>query len=160
MGELRIEVYDGSAATLTEELRTLYGAVYAGPPYHDGPADLAEFVAEWQELLGRPGFRLAVARVVGGAGGLAGFALGHLVEADSGWWPTTGGCAGRAFGVAELGVRQAWRRQGVAGRLHEALLAGCGEQRAVLWVRVDAAAANATYRRWGYQLVGPAPDRP
>jgi hypothetical protein len=31
---------------LTDDLRALYAAVYAEPPYRDGPAELAEFVAE------------------------------------------------------------------------------------------------------------------
>jgi hypothetical protein len=30
----------------------------------------------------------------------------------------------------------------------------------VLWVRADAPAARSTYHRWGYRLVGTAPDRP
>ena len=47
--------------------------------------DVAEFVAEWPEMVARPGFRLAVARVSAGdlAGDLAGFALGHSVDPDS-----------------------------------------------------------------------------
>jgi GNAT superfamily N-acetyltransferase len=153
-----IETYDGTAAVLTDELRVLYAAVYAEPPYYDGPADLAEFVAEWPGLVTRSGFRLAVARL--GGGGLAGFALGHAVGPASGWWPADHGTDGTGYGIAELGVHPDWRRRGIARRLHEALLAGRTETRVVLWMRPDAAAAAATYLRWGYRLAGPAPDRP
>jgi ribosomal protein S18 acetylase RimI-like enzyme len=167
-----VETHDGSTASLTTELRDLYGAVYAEPPYRDGPAEIAEFAAEWPELVARPGFRLAVARVA--AGNLAGFALGHVVDPDGGWWPDNpiapaNDGAGRgngdlipgpAFGIAELGVHPAWRRHGIAGLVHETLLSGRTEPWVVLWVRGDAPAAVAMYHRWGYRLVGAVPDRP
>jgi ribosomal protein S18 acetylase RimI-like enzyme len=168
--EVRVETYDGPAATPTDELRALYAAVYAEPPYRDGPAEVAEFVAEWSDLLHQPGFRLVVART---AGQLVGFGLGHMVDSASGWWagirpdrlgsdsadPVGVDDGGHSFGIAELGVHPAWRRRGIARRLHEALLAGRSEPRVVLWVRADAPAARATYARWGYRLVGPVPDR-
>lgn len=169
--DARVETYDGPTAALTAELRDLYGAAYAEPPYRDGPTEVAEFVAEWPELVARPGFRLAVART--GAGGLGAFALGHEVGPD-GWWPENlpdpAGDGpgrgvptrrpGRSFGIAELGVHPAWRRHGLAGLVHRALLAGRAEPWVVLWVRGDAPAAVATYRRWGYRHVGAAPGRP
>jgi ribosomal protein S18 acetylase RimI-like enzyme len=169
--EVRVETCEGPAATLSGELRALYAAVYAEPPYRDGPAEVAELVAEWPDLLNQPGFRLVVART---AGQLVGFACGHMVDSASGWWaglrpdPLGGDTAdpvgfddgGHSFGIAELGVHPAWRRRGLARRLHEALLAGRGESRVVLWVRADAPAARATYARWGYRLIGPVPDRP
>jgi ribosomal protein S18 acetylase RimI-like enzyme len=169
--EVRVQTYEGAATALTDDLRALYAAVYAEPPYRDGPAEVAEFVAEWRELSTQPGFRLVVART---AGQLVGFALGHLVDRASGWWegiraaPPGGDTAdpagfddvGHSFGIAELGVHPAWRRRGLASRLHEALLAGRSEPQVVLWVRADAPAARATYARWGYRLRGFVPDRP
>ena len=172
--EIRVETYDGSAAALTDDLLAVYAAVYAEPPYRDGPADVAEFAAEWPELLDQPGFRLVVARTASGQ--LVGFALGHVVDQTSGWWAGIGPCPpdadlgrtadpvgsydGDSFGIAELGVHPAWRRRKLASRLHEALLAGRGEQRVVLWVRADAPTARATYAGWGYRLVGSVADRP
>jgi ribosomal protein S18 acetylase RimI-like enzyme len=169
--EVRIETYEGPAAALTDELRALYAAVYAEPPYRDGPGEVAEFAAEWPGLLTQPGFRLALART--GTGQLVGFALGHAVDPASGWWagirpaPPAGDThrvgvdhVGQSFGIAELGVHPGWRRRGLASRLHQALLAGRPEPGVVLWVRADAPAARATYARWGYRLIGSVPDRP
>jgi ribosomal protein S18 acetylase RimI-like enzyme len=159
-----IETCDGLAAALTGEVRAVYAAVYAEPPYRDGPADVAEFAAEWPGLVAQPGFRLVLARA--GTGEVVGLALGHQVPPASGWWaghdpaPAVGDTAGGSFGIAELGVHPAWRRRGLASRLHEALLADRREPRVVLWVRADAPAAAATYARWGYRLLGSVPDRP
>ena len=170
--EVWVETYDGSAASLIDGLRVLYAAVYAEPPYRDGPADVAEFVAEWRELRNQPGFWLVVART---AGQLVGFAVGYVAEWASGWWVGIGpgwpggdtadpvglsDDGGHSFGIAELGVHPGWRRRGLASRLHEALLAGRSEPRVVLWVRADAPAARATYARWGYRLIGSVADRP
>jgi ribosomal protein S18 acetylase RimI-like enzyme len=169
--EVGTQTYEGPATALTDDLRALYAAVYAGPPYHDGPAEVAEFVAEWGELSTQPGFRLVVART---AGQLVGFALGHVVGPASGWWagiraaspggdiahPDGSDDVGSSFVIAELGVHPAWRRRGLANRLHEALLAGRSEPQVVLWVRADAPAARATYARWGYRVRGSVRGRP
>lgn len=50
-----------------------------------------------------------------------------------------------------------------AGPLHDALLAGCRQQRAVLLARPEAPAALAAYAKWGYHTHGelrPAPGAP
>jgi hypothetical protein len=113
--EIRVETYDPPAMVLTDDLRGLYAAVSAEPPYRDGPADVAEFVAEWAELSNQPGFRLVVART---AGQLVGFALGYVVDQASRWWagirpglpagdtadPVGFYDVGHSFGIAELGV--------------------------------------------------------
>jgi hypothetical protein len=117
---------------LTDDLRALYAAVYAAPPYRDGPAELAEFVAEWRELLNQPGFRLVVAPT---AGQLVGF--GYVVESASGWWAgirpsPAGGDTADPVGFDEAATASAspsWvasRLAAVQARqpLQEALLAG------------------------------------
>jgi GNAT superfamily N-acetyltransferase len=160
-GRVGNETYDGLAARLTGEVSAAYAAVYAEAPYRDGPAEVAEFAAEWPGLVTQPGFRLVLARA--GSGEVVGFALGHQVEPASGWWTglaPASAAADASFGVAELGVRSDWRRRGLASRLHEALLADRREPRVVLWVRADAPAAVATYARWGYRLLGWVADRP
>jgi len=167
--EVQVVAYDGAEAALTDELLALYGEVYAGPPYRDGPEDVAEFAAEWPRLLAEPGFRLVVARVPEGR--LVGLALGHVLGPGSGWWsavrptlPTElteesvgADGVGRSFGIAEFGVHPDWLRVGIARRLHDGLLDGRAEARVVLWVHTDAVAARATYDRWGYRFVGTVP---
>lgn len=150
--EVHVTVHDGAAAKLSDELVELYGEVYAEAPYWDGPADVAEFAAEWPRLNGEPGFRLAIART--DSDGLVGFVLGHLVDRDSGWWAGADIATEHAFGIAEFGVHRAWRRSGIARRLHDALLEGQTAPRVVLWVRTDAPVAQAAYARWGYRQAG------
>ncbi len=144
-GVTDIEVHEQVPATPSDELLALYGDVYAGPPYFDGPADVAEFAAEWPVWRAEPGFRLVLARA---AGELVGFGVGWSLP-EGGW-----GSAERVsgFGVAELGVRGGWRGRGIASRVHAALVAG--QARVLLWVRADASTARAVYARWGYRRVG------
>lgn len=51
-------------------------------------------------------------------------------------------------------VREPWRRQGIARRLHDLLLSGRAEQRAILTVRQDNDAAHAAYSSWGWRKIG------
>lgn len=60
------------------------------------------------------------------------------------------------FGLMEPAVRAPWRRQGVACRLHQAVLADGTEERVLLNARPDVEAAQAAYRSWGYRKVGEA----
>lgn len=53
-------------------------------------------------------------------------------------------------------MRAAWRRQGVARRLHDTLLATVDAERVLLNVHPDSEAAVAAYRAWGYRKVGDA----
>ncbi len=153
---VRVEVHDRLATAPSDELLKLYGDVYAGAPYWNSPADVAEFAAEWAGLRDEPGIRLALARAETAA---VGFGLGYVVRADSGWWGGVTTDDTPTFGIAEFGVLPDWRGQGIARRLHAALLDGRRETRAVLWVRVDAPVARAVYDSWGYRMVGTI-DRP
>jgi ribosomal protein S18 acetylase RimI-like enzyme len=153
---VRVETHDRLAMAPSDEFLKLYGDVYAGAPYWNRPADVAEFAAEWGRLREEPGIRLVLAR----AADAVGFGLGHVVRPDSGWWGGAPTVRGASFGIAEFGVLAGWRRLGVARRLHDALLAGRGESRAVLWVRVDAPVARAVYDSWGYRVVGAVEQSP
>jgi GNAT superfamily N-acetyltransferase len=153
---VHIEIHDRLATAPSDELLTLYGDVYGGAPYWDGPSDVAEFAAEWDRLRTEPGIRLVLARAETGA---VGFGLGHVVQPDSGWWGGAANDGALSFGIAEFGVSAGWRGLGIARRLHDALLVGRREGSAVLWVRADAPVAKAAYDSWGYRVVG-AVDRP
>jgi len=108
-----------------------------------------------------PGFRLAVATA---DEQVVGFTFGHELTADTRWWSgaltplppeVTAERPGRTFAIIELAVRQPYRRRRIARRLHEALLAGVGAERATLLVRPEAAPALAAYDGWGYRPLGP-----
>ena len=51
-------------------------------------------------------------------------------------------------------VRPSWRKQGIADRLHEALLKERTEDLAVLLVDVTHPKVQALYETWGYDRVG------
>src|SRR5206468_4271715 len=59
------------------------------------------------------------------------------------------------FELVELHVRQDFRRRGIAGRLHDALLAGLASRTAVLSTQRDNKPALALYRRRGWRVVVP-----
>ena len=67
------------------------------------------------------------------------------------------------FGLCELMVRKAWRGTGIARALHDELVQDRPEVRASLLVEETHPRVRATYRRWGYQVVGqlrPTADAP
>ncbi len=59
------------------------------------------------------------------------------------------------FGLSELMVRPAWRGQGLAGRLHDALLEDRPEELVCLLAEADQPRARARCESWGYRPVGP-----
>src|SRR4029450_6899419 len=91
-------------------------------------------------------------------GELVGYACGVTLGADTPWWrglcrPVAGEAAretgDRPFAVNEIMVRTPWRRQGVASRLHDALLAARPEERAALLVDPSNVPARTAYPRGG-----------
>ncbi|WP_181785634.1 GNAT family N-acetyltransferase [Streptomyces phytophilus] len=163
MAEVAVQRYEGAAAAeKLEAFLPAYREVYVEPPYCEGPDDVAGFVELFAVQAGRPGFRVALA--VGG-GEVVGFAYGFRLPPDTGWWrnllqPPPPGFAAedgqRTFAVIELAVRKPWRRQGVARRLHAALLGGLAVERVTLTVRPEpeAVPAQAAYESWGYRKLG------
>ncbi|MFK0016296.1 GNAT family N-acetyltransferase [Streptomyces sp. NPDC091027] len=145
-----------------DDLAPVYEAVFAEPPYLEGPRDVAEFLQRYQSEHKTPGFRLITARE---HGELVGFAYGLPLSSGTGWWEgfTDGtvlpdGFARedghRTFVVMELAVLADRRGHGVGTALHDTLLREAnGAERIALAVRPEAPAA-AWYERLGYQLVG------
>lgn len=169
LDELRLSRYDGAAARgLTNQLVEVYADVYADRV--DNPFfsvdRFAERLTRHQQA---PGYALVTGEI---AGTLTGYAYGASLRADTLWWDglldavpaelirETGR---RTFALNEIMVRAPWRRRGIAGRLHNALLGGRAEERATLLVEQGNAPAKAAYVRWGWQHVGflqPFPDAP
>jgi hypothetical protein len=133
----------------------LYAAVYAEPPYREGPDDVAAFAARLPGEVRRPGFRLVVAfaadRLVGVAYGwpvASGDWFGGVVEE-----PAAGLRALVKFAVMEWQVLSAYRNGGVGRALISALLAGRPEPVAIL-AADPRAAARAIYHRAGWRRCG------
>ncbi|MEU8651037.1 GNAT family N-acetyltransferase [Streptomyces sp. NPDC048737] len=138
----------------------LHDGVFSAEPF----AWVAEMSREHGEELGDlmtvPGFRLAVARQ---RERLVGYAYGHPLPADHGWWrdfvrPLPADLVrewpGRTFAVISLAVLPEQRGRGTGGRLMETLLRDREEQRAVLSVQPTALATQGLYRHWGWKNIG------
>nr|QIY76524.1 GNAT family N-acetyltransferase [Streptomyces sp. RLB1-33] len=87
-----------------------------------------------------------------------GFAYGAPLQPGREWWrstayePNNGYTA--TFAVSEVMVRPGWRKQGIAERLHEALLSERSEELAVLLVDVTHPKVQSLYESWDYAKVG------
>ena len=164
MPGIAVRLLDGSeAAARAAELRAVHGEVY-------GQADDAVLARRFRVQFRQPGFVLAEAR---NGGYLVGYASGMPLRPSTSWWKNlttplpaevTTEHAGRTFALTELLVRAPWRRQGIAGSLHNLILAGRPEERATLTVSPRAAAAQSAFRTWGWRKVartrGPGPEAP
>ncbi|MEV6132399.1 GNAT family N-acetyltransferase [Streptomyces violaceusniger] len=111
---------------------------------------------------GEPGWEAVVAYVSGEPIGY--IYANRLTGAHDRWWrrtrpeaePTVAGVS--TVAVKEMMVRQRWRRQGVARKLHDVLLAGRPETQVSLMVNPlnQDGKVRALYVSWGYAVVGTA----
>jgi ribosomal protein S18 acetylase RimI-like enzyme len=169
-----LELVSGERAfSHLSELRALYSEVYADPPYEWGDEHTSLFAERFQAQCRQDGFSLVEAR---DGRTLAGIVFGLPVRPVSGssvsWqnltspvpaevaaeWP------GRTFFIVELLVRAPWRRQHIAQAMHDLLLKGRPEERAMLTALPAAEPAQAAYRKWGWHKVAqkrnPLPGSP
>jgi ribosomal protein S18 acetylase RimI-like enzyme len=152
----------GHTAKLLDDIAPVYEEVYAEPPYHEGPRDVAQFIERYGREHKVKGFRLATARDE--RGDLSAFAYGLPLSSSTSWWDGfldttltddfTREDGRRTFVIMELAVRAPYRRQGVARALHAALMDGNAAERVTLAVRPEAEPANHLYAALGYELVG------
>lgn len=159
---IELKTFAGREAIGAADLvQRIYELVFIEEPYCEGPTDFQDFADMWPGRVGQPGFRLVVAYDGGQAVGMA---FGRPLPADTRWWDgmlvdvpadVTGEWPGRSFGINEIAVLPAYRRRGLARRLHDELLDGTGVERAALLCRPEATAAQAAYARWGYEKIGP-----
>src|SRR6516225_11419787 len=146
------------AAEHAGELLDLHAEVYAEAPYRrneDGGQLARRFAVQRRQ----PGFVLAEARH---GDYLVGYASGMPLRPSTSWWKNltaplaaevTTEHAGRTFALTELLVRAPWRRQGIAGSLHNLILDGRPEERATLAVLPGAVAAQQAFPKWGWSRV-------
>ncbi|GAA3081469.1 hypothetical protein GCM10020000_79210 [Streptomyces olivoverticillatus] len=163
-GAITVERMNGSAAAQAEEaFRLVYAEAFAEPPYNETADDVATTFRRFRSQTRKSTFRAALARAEDGEP--VGMAYGYPLGPNTGWWdqltdPVSDDMrredGHRTFGLMELAVRGSWRRQGIARRLHEALLDGIKAERVLLNVHPDSKAASAAYRAWGYRKIGEA----
>jgi ribosomal protein S18 acetylase RimI-like enzyme len=140
------------AAAHEEELEAVHREVY-------GEAGHETFARQFRVWRRQQGFALAEARH---GDYLVGFAAGMPLRPSTSWWKNlttpvpaevTTEHPGRTFALTELLVRASWRRQGIAGSLHDLILDGRPEERATLAVPPAATAAQRAFREWGWSRV-------
>ena len=157
-------------AGIAQELRSLYGAVYAEPPYCETESDAAEFESRLSSQVNEPAFSLFAAW---DDDRLAGYIYGFAIESGSPLWTTVflspeprynlrDWTCPVAF-VSELLVASNCRHRGIATVLHGAFVAARNEPKAVLLAHPEATAAQTAYRAWGWYRIGsgrPWPNTP
>ncbi|TNH22074.1 GNAT family N-acetyltransferase [Micromonospora orduensis] len=93
---------------------------------------------------------------------LVGYIYGFPLPPQTRWWegihePAPPGFTDengtRTFALSELLVHPAWRRQGIAAALHDALVLSRPERRTTLLVRSDNDVAQRAYEAWGWSKV-------
>ncbi|GAB7036760.1 MULTISPECIES: GNAT family N-acetyltransferase [Catenuloplanes] len=152
-------VHGLEALAVVDDLIALYADVFTGPPWNEGPEDVADFRRRLHEDAARPGFRAVLTA--------DGFATG---------WPTelplpdvqayqeivdhlgperVVELLDGVFEVNELAVRASARRRGVGRRLLDEVVGDA--PRAWLVTSRDAPDAVAFYRRAGWREIAPAP---
>jgi GNAT superfamily N-acetyltransferase len=156
--EITFRLLDGTqAAGDAEDLQALHAEVYGDQP-DDG------FARRFRVLRRQPGFVLAEARH---GGYLVGYAFGAPLRPSTSWWrqlttplpdEVTAEHPGRTFALVELLVRASWRRQGIAGALHDLILARRPEERATLTVPPAATPAQNAFRKWGWRKIARTHD--
>jgi GNAT superfamily N-acetyltransferase len=155
---MTFRLLDGTqAAAHADDLLALHVEVYGDQP-DDG------FARRFRVLRRQPGFVLAEARH---GGFLVGYAFGVPLRPSTSWWrelttslpdEVTTEHPGRTFALVELLVRPSWRRQGIAGVLHDLILASRPEERATLAVPPTATPAQNAFRKWGWRKIARTHD--
>lgn len=164
--EISFHALDGrEAAQHTEELAGLAAEVYADAPYGWGDQEAAEYARRLTVQARQPGFVLAEARH---GAYLVGYGCGMPLRPATSWWrqltaplpeDVTTEYGGRTFALADLAVRAAWRRQGIATTLYRMIMADRHEERATLTVLPAAGPAQSAYQSWGWTKIARTRDR-
>lgn len=121
----------------------------------------AGFLDRLDAYVQRPGFDLVTAHR---DGKLVGFIFGFGIAPSGTWW---GGFKGavpervvelttqeKVFAISELMVRPAYRRHGIARRLHDELLAARSETLGTILVDPKNTPARSAYYAWGWEKLG------
>lgn len=161
MPDVRLTTGDGE--TVREHfkpLSDLYVETFSQPPFL-WPADGAhQHEKALTALIQDPTFQGVLAH---NGEELVGFAYGHRLPADHGWWTgidpplpheITAEQEGRTFALIDLAVSTSWRRRGIGRALISTLLRSRTEERTILTVQPSAVETQAFYLHLGWQHLG------
>ncbi|MCP9949873.1 GNAT family N-acetyltransferase [Actinomadura madurae] len=154
----------GGAAKLAEKhfssICQIHDAVFSQPPFAWVSRMSDENADYLRRLMADPTFGLVLAEH---GGGLVGYAFGHRLPIDHGWWTDfteplpedlTAEWQGRTFALISLALLPRWRGRGLGERVVRHLLADRDEERAILSVQPTALATQGFYRHLGWREVG------
>jgi ribosomal protein S18 acetylase RimI-like enzyme len=146
---------------LQSAMVAIYRAAFTPPPYQKPESEILDFAATLPTQFNRAGYRFFTA-FVGESDQLAGFAYGYATSAAR-WWlehvrPALSPQAARdwledSYQLVEIAVDPRFQGQGAGRRLHDALLAACGYQRAVLSTLQAETPAHHLYRSRGWRVL-------
>ncbi len=146
---------------LVDQLSAVYRAAFGGPPYYRKSREVDEFARALPLLAQRPDFRCAGA-LDAGSGEITGFAYGYCSLPGQWWYDHVARAMGSemaaewlsdAFQVAEVAVMPEHQGRGTGGVLHDLLLAGVTQSRAVLSTLAVETVAHRLYRRRSWQVL-------
>jgi GNAT superfamily N-acetyltransferase len=145
----------------------LYEKTFSVPPFLWSPDDAVDHSQRLSTIRRDPTFDVEVAMA---ADTVIGFAYGHQLPVNHGWWEdfsntlpvdTTKEWEGRTFALIDFAVDKAWRGQGIGHQLLDNLLTRRREDRAILSVQPTAIETEQIYAHLGWSKVGqkgPIPD--
>lgn len=144
-----------------EQIVAIYGAVFTGAPYFEGEDDVAYYAERLVGHVRRPGFRASLAW---DGGTLVGFAYGFASRRESWLWQQLYSrlpkdearyWTANVFELVELALLPEARGQGAGSRLHDLVLDGIAQPRALLATADLDSPAMTLYRKRGWRaLVG------
>jgi ribosomal protein S18 acetylase RimI-like enzyme len=159
--DVRIELGDARlAAGRREEICLLHHEVFSSSPFVTTVTSPREHEAVLDAYMRSPEFSVSLALR---EDRLLGFAYGHRLPVDHGWWEgfpsgvedeVSAEWEGRTCTLVDLAVERPSRRSGIGSRLVDELLSSRGEERALLSVQPTADAAQRFYTSTGWDLVG------
>jgi len=168
----QVQVHTGGpreAPTYIDQLVQLYETDFFDPsfPEHHAAIFKRRIREKIQDATTGPNFRIVI---LWSDEILAGFIYGCSLPATTGYWKKvretlsdefTAETGERTLAIFVLVVKRDLRGQRFGSMLHEALLKGRSEDRAVLLSEAATQPAYTIWQHWGYQKVGsiqPAPD--
>ena len=137
------EVKTVDVGDIRDAVIAVYRAAFGARPYCRGEEDFQDFAESLERHAGFAGFRMTVARSQSNRS-IVGFAYGYNLAPGQWWYEQVAaqlppGYAENllddAFLLAQLAVLPDFQRQGIGGRLHDALLEGATETKALLSTR-------------------------